>query len=575
MIGRCIFVVVLGLVGSLNLLHATQYALLVGVSHYAAGAGQFDLEGPRYDVPALKAVLTGRYGFLPQNIVELADGKATRTNILAALDKQVSAAKPGDLILFYFSGHGTSAFDVNMRPLAATIGPNSGALAPYDLDVTSLDAASHSIIIGRRDLRPILARLSRDARAWVVLDACYSENAVRSLGRNWEGPARAINLVSALAATSRGNGPALPGDSIAEVGQMPLENSEPYPYPNVISFSAASRDQTARDINTALLQTGRFQTIDGKPHGAFTNGFLAALSGLAGPNSDGQVTYEDLFHSTRAFVEQGSNQRPQILGPGADALRQAVLNDFGKVPAKAQVRINNGRIRVALEDVDEDLRRRIAALPGVEVAQERFDLLVRQRSGSLSLFHHSLVLIREYRASDPAEMFSRIAAQGDVERLIAYHFDGPGFGLEIDIQPVGSGGKPEPDYRAEFALGETVAILARVEKPAHVLVLDIDTTGVITVLYPGANDPQPLAQTSPIEILRARVRRPTGAEFIKAFAFSRKPDGLEEFACRSTDNGPSCPEIEPGDKRYQRLLSLLESSSGTRADSCTKLLTKD
>jgi hypothetical protein len=548
----------------------SRYAILVGVSKYAAGAGRFDLDGPRYDVPALKAVLTTRYGFPAANVVELLDEKGTKANILGTLAKYVDAAKPGDQILFYFSGHGTSAFDASNQPLAAAIGPNSGALVPYDSHGSSLEALSQSLIIGRRDLRPILSHLNPKATAWVIIDACYSENTVRSIGGGWEGPARAIAVVSLVAGSSR-------GDAAGETGSLFVraEDKEPYPYPNVVSFSASSRDQTARDISEQLLRSGRYQTVDGKPHGAFTNGLLAALGGSAA-DRDRKLTYQEVFESTRSLVEAGSNQRPQMLAPGRDVLDQPALDDSAQTTApRLPAPPGAGSIRVALDSVDDTVRRKIATMPKVELAQDRFDLLVRQKGGRLSLYHRSLVLIRDYSLSEIEQLTGRIGAQSQVERLLAYRFDGPGFNVDIDVQPVDANGVASPDYRGEFSVGETVAVLARVGAPAYLLVLNVDTTGVITVLYPGIKDVQPVSNRAPVEIVRALIRPPTGTEFIKAFAFAQPPRGVEEFVCQPTDAGLRCPEIEPGDRRFERLLSVLQASSGIRSEMRTRLVTRN
>jgi len=568
-------------------LQATQYAVLVGVSRYPAGNGKYDLDGPRYDVPALRDVLIRRYGFTPTNIEELVDEKATKANILAVLNKRVVAAQPGDRILFYFSGHGTSAFDQGMLLLASMIGPNSGALAPFDLQVSSVEAASQSMIIGHRDLRPILSRLNPAARAWVVLDACYSENAVRSLGPAWEGPPRAINLVSILKPIASPNGSTrqtaqIPGtgttDAIAPL--ISSEPSEPYPYSNVISFSAASRDETARDISREMLRSGKYRTIDDRPHGAFTNGLLLALNGFADTNHDGNVTYDELFRSTRGFVEAESKQRPQLLPRAGDSLRQSALG--GGAPMRPLTVHDSQtatgpppKTRVALDGVDESLRHQIAEISGVEISESGFDLLVRRDNRNVGLHDHSRGLIREYSPAEIPQMLTRIAAQSDVARLLAFHFAEQNFNLSLDVDPVGPAGRPSPDFRAEFALGETIAISASSEKPAYLLVLNIDTSGVITVLYPMPKDAEPFDRADSHEILRAKVRRPTGSEFVKAFGFVQKPAEFEQFTCKATDHAVECPEIGPGDVRYQRLLTMLSSGTAGRSETQTKLLTRE
>lgn len=72
----------LALTGAISPLRSAQYAILVGVGRYPAFAGAHDLDGPRYDVAALKDILVRRYGFAPANIESLLDEAATKAGIL-------------------------------------------------------------------------------------------------------------------------------------------------------------------------------------------------------------------------------------------------------------------------------------------------------------------------------------------------------------------------------------------------------------------------------------------------------------------------------------------------------------
>ncbi len=51
------------LVGLPQRLLSAQYAVLVGVRRYPPGNGKFDLDGPRYDIAAIRDILIRRYGF--------------------------------------------------------------------------------------------------------------------------------------------------------------------------------------------------------------------------------------------------------------------------------------------------------------------------------------------------------------------------------------------------------------------------------------------------------------------------------------------------------------------------------
>src|SRR5437899_2334581 len=111
-------------------LFAERYALLVGVGKYLNGI--HPLDGPVYDVEAMRASLLQK-GYNPSALTVLLNEQGTRAKIIEALRSAVSRLQPGDHLLFYYSGHGTSAFDSGLQFLSPEIGPDSGALATYDL----------------------------------------------------------------------------------------------------------------------------------------------------------------------------------------------------------------------------------------------------------------------------------------------------------------------------------------------------------------------------------------------------------------------------------------------------------
>ncbi len=84
-----------------------RLALLIGIDAYPAEAVPTPLKGCTTDVALQRQVLIYHLGFAPGDVLVLADGVATRQNILAALDRHLIAqAQPGDQVVFHFSGYG-------------------------------------------------------------------------------------------------------------------------------------------------------------------------------------------------------------------------------------------------------------------------------------------------------------------------------------------------------------------------------------------------------------------------------------------------------------------------------------
>jgi caspase domain-containing protein len=159
-----------------------RHAFLVGIDDYegppgnllkgAADRGWRDLEGAVNDVHLVREMLVARYGFAAREIAALTDRAATRAAILRGIETHlVRQAGPGDVVLFYFSGHGSQV-------------RNSRSDEPDGRDETLVPADSRAGAPDIRDkeLRRLFNRiLDRGARLTVVVDTCHSGSVARGL----------------------------------------------------------------------------------------------------------------------------------------------------------------------------------------------------------------------------------------------------------------------------------------------------------------------------------------------------------------------------------------------------------
>ncbi len=86
-----------------------KYALLIGINDYFEVKGvksKESLNGSVNDARAIKELLEKKFGFSPANIDTIFNAAATRDNIIEGLKKKLQQCKPGDLMVFYYSGHG-------------------------------------------------------------------------------------------------------------------------------------------------------------------------------------------------------------------------------------------------------------------------------------------------------------------------------------------------------------------------------------------------------------------------------------------------------------------------------------
>jgi len=161
-----------------------RHALLIGINDYSASRlpelpGRTvpdrdvpNLDGAINDVEIMRDLLVTLYGFKPSDVVTLRDQQASRSAILRALERQlVASTDGGDVVFFYFSGHGSQV-------------RNSRSTEADRLDESILPADSRRGAPDIRDkelLATFNAILDRGARLTVVLDTCHSGSGARGL----------------------------------------------------------------------------------------------------------------------------------------------------------------------------------------------------------------------------------------------------------------------------------------------------------------------------------------------------------------------------------------------------------
>jgi tetratricopeptide (TPR) repeat protein len=144
-----------------------QWALLVGVSQYP---GQIQSLGfPRDDATAIKNLLVSAAG-LPEDHIRLltdngaGDAKATKQNILSAIDSFSSRVQPGHEMIVFLAGHG----------IARGLGLQAKSFfLPVDVDAQSKESLERTAI----DLEDLARRLSalKASQFSVFIDACRED----------------------------------------------------------------------------------------------------------------------------------------------------------------------------------------------------------------------------------------------------------------------------------------------------------------------------------------------------------------------------------------------------------------
>ena len=506
---------------------ARNVALLVAVGQFRDPVLKtHQLLGPAIDIDSMQRALTERWGFQPGDVVALRDQDATRDHILDQIAALEQRSAPGDTVLIYFSGHGTSANDNDNNfdlPYA------TGAWVPYDLDYSSTSAAQRTLIVGRRDLVPRLKRLDQGGR-WVVVvsDSCYSGQVVRSFGQSFS-RSRFLPMVARDLGVAR----------VGTVSARPPP--PPYPYQHVVLLSGASDSETGADISTAqALQQA--PTLDGKYHGAFTDAFLRLLGGQLLP---GTFNYSQGREAMNIFLEHRNfAQHPQLLPAIAEDPQDIGARPFlgmntadppapsAAAPVAASPAAHDPMLHLKLESVSAALKAKIAALSGVAIVERDGDLTLRQHGDEAQLAGPAGDPIVSTTAGNP-NLIKRIAAQAWLNRVLPA--GDRSLGLRAETDP-GSRGNT-------YVQCESFVFEVRLQKAAYVMLLDLDSEGNLTVLYPTRpSERQAVTPGAPRAIPGADpkdhilVTAPFGSDQVAVLAFERLPGffvdltGVQRFA---------------------------------------------
>ncbi len=559
---RIIFLVLLLSLLAPGTVFAEYFALLIGVGVDQQGENR--LSGPPFDVAALYRMLTDRYHIPKENVVRLVNEGARKRRILQELNNLYTKSKRGDHIFIYFSGHGVSAKTEGLGTL--DLPHNSGALVPYDSDPRG--DIYNQLIIGKRDLRPLISRLDKGGRMiFAMVDACYSGQSIRGLSNDGLSRSKEYKLTASerkkmLEMSGMG------GIDQGGIGNV-SEANDTYPYENVFYISASSEGEKAQDI--------RFEnnpyTIDGKPHGVLTDSFLRALSDESvDTNNDGIKSYGEMYHRVKeatialssslgsfkrqtpnALPESGSIYQKAFFAVSSQNSATAVAQPLS-VPSKKKLRVlvdsglsglslaqsadsKNGYYRIVTRDQDYTIRR-----PAHNLSQN-----------SIAVFDDKDRMIISYATIAEAEraLPGFLKNRSITRQLIQKQYPQSRFNVWLDLA-----GK-QGDIILE---GEELSFTIQSEKGSYFLLLNISPEGLVNIIYPYY--PSEVVKTGKRESVNltglGEVVAPFGTEVLKLVAFRNKPQGFERFIGKEN--------IQPGTGLYSELENLLGVRGPQRDD---------
>lgn len=326
---RRVFLSVGLLASSVSMADCATRALVVGVSGYPKLPERIRLVGPKNDAREM-ANLLARAGVAAADITVLADGVigldpgianpgvGDRQAVLDGLDRLAETSNPGDLVVFYFSGHGSQQPDQD----GDEQGGADEIFLPYDVGSWTGAGVSNAILDDDLNLR-VTRILDKGVDFFGIVDACHSATGFRAI----DGDDMRVRGVdpSELGVPSLAKPAARSLANVASAGKdRPGRGRAAF-------FYAAQEDEEA-------LEKTPKDAADGESYAVFTYQLISRMTQTPG------LTYRRLHQAVVADIKRNTlmaTQTPEIEG---DLLDEPALR-LDAVKVSRQWPVFNGKLQ--------------------------------------------------------------------------------------------------------------------------------------------------------------------------------------------------------------------------------------
>jgi hypothetical protein len=476
----------------------TVHGLVVGIDAYQ---NVRPLKGAAADARDIAAALR-KMGV--SDIVTLIDDKATRDNLLNAIDQLLQRIQSGDLVVFSIAGHGAQ------EPEKIKGSQPDGMDDIFLLAGFSVSpAGSPQRILGREFNYLIKQFEARGASVLFVADTCHGGGLTREVDpRAGELSYRQVPKYT------------LTVDELKPVGAPADAFLTEIDFERTAFLAAVDRKTKSPEVRVPGIAGYR---------GALSYAVARAVEGRADTNHDGRTTLQELFTDVRGVVYQLSDQRqnpvmaasPNLKLDADIAFRTAsptspiakapprrlrvsvVADDSEPAPAKKTIRV---AALGAAPDMLAGLEQRETAIQLVASTDDA-DLIWDPKSKDV--LAHGDIVGYGIEKSDLPSVVDRAAAISEVKRLAARA-----------LQPI----VVKPDDKLHHDNKKVVVEISGVAGRALVL-FNLASDGTVQLLYPVRNDPPVLADG--LYRLPVVVRAPYGADQVVAVTSEQRMLSLE------------------------------------------------
>ena len=284
------------------------------------------------DITNVYDVLVKYFGFAAADIKMLSDKRATKKAILAGLGSMVGKGKPGDALVFHYSGHGSQVRDTEGDELEDG---KDEIICPWDFDW-------EDGYIKDDDFHAMFQDLKKGVHLEVILDSCHSGTGTRELILDRRSLAAFPNGTkdehslwsSAYCIRPRYLAP--PADIARRSDEV---------FGKELVLRRFARDDSMNHVLWAACKSDQYSSdanIGGSPNGAFSYFFCRHIR-----DTQGKVSREQLLKLVRASLKhEGFSQVPQLEGPDGNGCRAGVRGVRGGPQAPIPSRSDQVRLQL-------------------------------------------------------------------------------------------------------------------------------------------------------------------------------------------------------------------------------------
>lgn len=488
---------------------AETRAVLVGVSKYRS-ANVPDLAGPIVDLAAMEA-LANKAGATDVSV--LADAEVTRTSVEAALYATGKRSRPGDWILFYYSGHGAQA-------QAGVKGTRDGDLDQF-VPLPGFDPArqdSEHFIVDK-DFYTWLARyVPADVQILMVADTCHSGTLNRAVDP------RAFHFVQRIALRDGEAAVRLvarPGPRFPALTPGTAESADRADLANLIFIGAAQDGQLALEAEVPVEGQPMRGVLTWSFEQAFTTMDDKGAGLLADLDGNGRLSVAELASYLDSEVRALTDERQQPrLSYGSNA---ANIDLFTGISGSALERARRNVASIYVADAGGGFdtstlpwRRATAADEADFVFDAKEGALVRRSGDVVARGIDSGAALRSVAEKwavieDLRPFLNEAAARLEVSPLAPGSLYPPGSTIRLDLRQVGAA-----------------------EATGYVTVFNLAANGTVQLLFPlvAADLSGQVGRTGTLALFDSVVVPPYGVDHVVALVTSTPPLGLRALLKR-------------------------------------------